>query len=165
MTEAQIIEMGVEKMNASQSWRIIMKKSLLGLCALGVVVLIACEVAKNNQAEPARDENTNPAAGTPKIANPHASPLLSSEEPPAEAKPIEPMPPNENKPPKEPITQFDSKKLDDQVREMAAKLGQDPNTFRMPVRTDLDGAVIYRMLGMHVITHPHNEEVFLPDEI
>ncbi len=64
-----------------------------------------------------------------------------------------------------PITQYDSEKLDKEVRELALKLGEDPKTFRMLIRTGEDGTKIYRMIGMHVIVNPQGDEVFLPDEL
>lgn len=63
------------------------------------------------------------------------------------------------------IFQYDSVGLDEKVRAEAQKFNQDPQNYRMHIRTDPDGAKVYRMLGMHVIVSPMGEETFLPDEI
>lgn len=73
---------------------------------------------------------------------------------------------NPQKPSEKPvITQYDTKKLDSEVREEAQKMGKDPAHYRKIVRIEPDGTKIYRQIGMHVIVSPNQEEVFLPDEL
>lgn len=64
-----------------------------------------------------------------------------------------------------PVTQFDSKALDQNVIDMAHRFHVEPSTYRLLVREGSDGTKVYRMLGMHVIVSPTGEEVFLPDEL
>ncbi len=63
------------------------------------------------------------------------------------------------------VTQFDAALLDGQVRAEAELLGEDPVNYRMLRRSDPDGTKIFRMLGMHVIVNPNQEETFLPDQL
>jgi hypothetical protein len=63
------------------------------------------------------------------------------------------------------ITQYDTKKLDEEVREEARLMHKDPTTYRKQVRYDQNGTIVYRALGMHIIIGPDREEIFLPDEL
>jgi hypothetical protein len=93
--------------------------------------------------------------------------LVSDDTPkkdPNALKPEEPV--QEPKPTR--TTHYETKALDDRVRERAKSDKADPNTYRMPVSYQMNndtGTQIYRMIGMHVIVNPDGTEVFLPDEI
>ena len=65
--------------------------------------------------------------------------------------------------PQEPVRHYDTTKLDDEVREEALRMGEDPATYRKLVRIEPDGTKVYRESGMHVIVTPNSKPVFLPD--
>lgn len=132
---------------------------MLGLCAM--IIVISCKFLKKN--ESGRVENdvvsnlvptqvigAAPSPGQPTQPTQPAQPIEHTSRE-AAAKPL--------------VTQYDTKKLDDEVREEALKMGKDPARYRKIVRIEPDGSRIYRQIGMHVIVSPNQEEVFLPDEI
>lgn len=137
------------------------KIAMLGLGAM--IIIISCKFLKKSELAPVENEvvsNVIPTQATaptpsPTLANEPAQPLeqtiIPSSTRETEAKPR--------------VTQFDTKKLDAEVREEALKMGKDPALHRKIVRIDPDGSKIYRQIGMHVIVSPNQEEVFLPDEI
>jgi len=136
------------------------KIASLGLCAM--IIIASCKFLKKNET-PAQSENavashlvTSPIVDSA----PSSAPGLSQPQSPEPEKPASPKPVEEK-----PITQYDTARLDNEVREEALKLGKDPAKYRKIVRIEPDGTKIYRQIGMHVIVSPNQEEVFLPDEI
>lgn len=133
------------------------KIAVLGLGAL--IVIASCEFLKNdekpqeNEKELASNLATSQAVGH--TSSHTQSPGFDPVKPP-----IRTSPPEEK-----PITQYDTARLDNEVREEALKMGKDPIIYRKIVRIEPDGTKIYRQIGMHVIVSPNEEEVFLPDEI
>lgn len=55
------------------------------------------------------------------------------------------------------------KKLDEHVVAMAKFLDKNPKSYRLHIRTDLDGARIYRQVGRYVIVYPTGEVTYVPD--
>lgn len=142
-----------------------MNKKLWGLLIIGLMVIISCGVVNCHRQE--LDAGQNPAVEDGVLGQ-HGD---HGESPPTTAvtpgldRAAQPATDAPKEDPPQPITQYDSHKLDQEVRAQAEKLGKDPQTYRMVVRVDADGTEIYRMIGMHVIKSPNGEEVFLPDEI
>lgn len=61
--------------------------------------------------------------------------------------------------------QDDYQVLDERVRKMARALGKKPEKYRLLIRTDSDGAKIYRQLGGYVVLYPDQEMMYIPDQI
>jgi len=53
--------------------------------------------------------------------------------------------------------------LDEHVGAMAKLLGKDQKTYRMHIRTDVDGAKIYRQIGRYVIVDSNGDVIYVPD--
>jgi len=130
-----------------------MDKKLVAL-GIGIIFIgVSCGyLAKNNDVADAQT-----------IVSPQAHHEEVNTAPTANAE-VVPEPRLESKP-VEPVRHYDSKKLDDEVREEAIKMGKDPATYRRLVRQEPDGTKIYRQIGMHVIVSPNSEPVYLPDEL
>ncbi|HXW60247.1 MAG TPA: hypothetical protein VEK06_01795 [Myxococcota bacterium] len=152
-----------------------MSKKILLLVGCSVLIAVSCAIIKKSEEEKASE---NAKISSQKDANkkndekpvgsgPENMPRLPEQEPyPRQPEAPQPLPtdqPNTNKP--KPITHFDVKTLDDQVREEARKAKIPPEKYRMVVRSGEYGVTVYRMIGMHVIVAPDGEETFLPDEI
>lgn len=154
-----------------------MKKFATITTALIVLIMISCKVSKNqlNSLEtglPSAQSTPTGAHHQPHQEEVHLlantpSPALPAETPQVEPSDQQSEPPEITipAPAKNPVTHYNSKELDDRVREMAKKLNVDPNTYRMPVGDDGKGTKIFRMIGMHVMVGPDGEEAFLPDEL
>ncbi len=139
-----------------------MNKKVIFLGLSVMVIAVSCKFLKKNETV---SEAENELAGN--LVPIYSSELLvGTPLPPAQPAPQTPSPsaPTPASPSRA-ITQYDSQKLDQEVREEALKMGKDPATYRKIVRIDPDGTTIYRQIGMHVIVTPNNETVFLPDEI
>lgn len=146
------------------------KKALSFLLGVSVVAAACGFVSKNKAASGSGSLSANDDISKQPIKNGNDENLRLTEGPsdpvkPGDSGPSEPGTDNPSPPPEKPVTQWDSKALDDKVTEQAKLLGKDPKTYRMLTRTDPDGAKIYRMLGMFVIVNPNGEESFLPDEL
>lgn len=57
------------------------------------------------------------------------------------------------------------KVLDEHVVAMAKALGKDQKSYRMHIRTDVDGAKIYRQVGRYIIVESSGEVTYVPDNI
>ena len=55
--------------------------------------------------------------------------------------------------------------LDEHVVAMAKSLGKDQKSYRMHIRTDVDGAKIYRQVGRYIIVDSSGEVIYVPDRI
>lgn len=154
-----------------------MKKFATITTALIVLIMISCKVSKSQfnspeaglpsaQSAPTEadhkphQEEAHLLANTPSLAPPAETPQKEPSD--SEGAPAEITIPA---PAKKPVSHYNSKELDDRVREMAQKLNVDPNTYRMPVGDDGRGTKIFRMIGMHVMVGADGEETFLPDEL
>jgi hypothetical protein len=139
-----------------------MKKIVLFTLATIILILISCEMVKSQNSP----DEVNGDMDNKGIAMAHPAgeekPLFASTPESDAPTPIE-EPPQDK--PKEPVTQYNTKELDDAVRREAKLFNKNPNTYRMLVRTEPNGNKIYRMIGMHVIQTPNSEEFFLPDEL
>jgi hypothetical protein len=152
-----------------------MNKKILTGVSLVALAIASCQLINkrkdDNAYAPANEQPSAVAQAKKKSLNEAAGILLESvkkaqepklsnqEHPPADPSHEEPAPS------KEPVTQFDSKALDDRVIEEANLMHEDPKKYRMLVRKDSDGFKVFRMLGMHVMVTPNGEETFLPDEL
>lgn len=148
-----------------------MNKKALFLIFSSFLVVVACTVAKRNPSSAEVTPNDdNRFANNLKIDD-NLDNVRSGDDidEPKRWEEKKPNDPNSPRLPQEfPVglpTQYDVKSLDEKVRIEAKNFGKDEKSYRMLLRTDPDGAKIYRMIGMHVIVNPHGEEVFLPDEL
>jgi hypothetical protein len=124
------------------------------------MVIVSCEVvsrSKQNKEHFAQDINHGKKESETVLPSSGSKQSTKNEKPTGEIPPITS--------PKPKVTHYDTKKLDEDVREEAKKLKVDPKKHRMLVRTDPDNTKIYRMLGKHVIVNPNGERVYLPDEL
>lgn len=55
--------------------------------------------------------------------------------------------------------------LDEHVVAMAIALGKDQKSYRMHIRTDVDGAKIYRQVGRYIIVESNGEVTYIPDNM
>lgn len=158
-----------------------MKKLCFISMAIIACVVISCGIAyqgeekgktkegheQNNKEQNAQAINNSKRTLSTKDLNQvnpaqNPSPTPSSNNPSDEPK-TEPAPNPETE---KPVTQFDSEELDNRVRAEAKAMGQDPATYRMFIRENVeDGTKIYRTIGMHVMVSKDGEELYLPDQI
>jgi hypothetical protein len=54
--------------------------------------------------------------------------------------------------------------LDTIIIERAQLLGKNPNTYRLYIRTDADGAQIFRQLRKYIIINPNQELIYIHDK-
>jgi len=147
-----------------------MNKKILSFIVGCSLVVVACGLMNRERSgeQPEQERIKHRTAPLPDNPDrPVTDSKAADDQPQKDALKDEPTVPD-NHPDKEkpkPITQYDTKALDDKVIEQAKLMKEDPKFYRMHVRTEADGTKIYRMLGMHVIVNPNGEEVFLPDEI
>lgn len=151
-----------------------MNKKIMLLGTISVLVAVSCGLMKKNGGKEAGQEAAIYQKGDLKKSDEKTlrsgiedKPKLP-EQPGPTMQPSMPEPepkPDRPNPSPKPLTQYDSKALDEKVRIAAKKANQDVTKFRLLVRSDHDGAEVYRMLGMHVIVSPMGEETYLPDEI
>ena len=151
-----------------------MNRVFLLLGCISLIIGVSCALMRKGSASKADENEETIQAPLQKIEQKSLNsgdkdPPKLPEQAPNPTQPVPPSPlPKPDKPepdrPK-PLTQYDSQALDEQVKIQAKKLNKDPKTYRMHVRSDGDGAKVYRMIGMHVIVSPMGEETFLPDEI
>jgi len=66
---------------------------------------------------------------------------------------------------KQPVDDNNIKILDEHVIAMAKSLGKDQKSYRMHIRTDVDGAKIYRQVGRYIIVDSGGEVIYVPDRI
>lgn len=152
-----------------------MNKVLLILGCILVFIGISCGLLRKSSAK--EKENAQASIQQAPLQKVEQKPLKSGDEEapklpeqapnPSQPEPQSPRPkPDKPEPDRpKPLTQYDSQALDELVKNAAKKAQENPSTYRMLVRSDEDGARVYRMLGMHVIISPMGEETFLPDEI
>lgn len=61
--------------------------------------------------------------------------------------------------------QNDYRILDERVVALAKALGKNPESYRMLIRMDSDGARIYRQMGAYVVIYPDQEMIYIPDRV
>ena len=67
------------------------------------------------------------------------------------------------------VGHYDSQKLDQQIREIAAATGRDAETIQLPLELPADvargGTQAFRMLGIFLIVGADGNTVYLPDDL
>lgn len=147
-----------------------MNKRVLFLVVSILLVIVSCEVVSRSKETQASDGPDTLVHGgvseqQPKIRDVNNPSGDEGDRGAGNNNVNEPAPTVPSPQPSQPITHYDSKKLDAEVIDEANKLGEDPKTYRKLVRTEADGTKIYRMVGLYIIVNPNGDEAYLPDEI
>lgn len=150
-------------------------KLVFSLIATVLWMMIGCDDVDSSQSAHIANSKINEDIApipkqveTPKAEVIHADSSATPQPLPThtpEGTPEEPTDAPQNPAETAPTDDTNTEQLDERVRVEAERLGEDPNTYRMYVRTESDGSKVYRMIGTYVIINPNGEESLLPDEI